>query len=413
MVVFLLSFALIAGDAAGQATDAAAGAALFQRSCASCHNVEGRAPALSTGVFAHGGEDAQIAQTIRTGVPGTQMPPFPALSPEAIAQLIAYIRSISPSTPRPAAAPTAVAPAPNLTFDRLRHASSEPQNWLTYWGDYQGTHYSAPRAVSTANVAPATGRVGEAVPGDSILEATPLVVDGVMYTSGAPPASSRRSTRDRPADLAISARAEGPQPERDQPLQPRRGDPREPAVRRHARRGAARARCAHRRAALGSADGGYDAGLQHHQPAAAVKDKIITGIAGGEFGDPRVHRCLRSGDRQAPVALLHDSRPGEFGHDTWKGDSWKNGGGGDVAARTYDPDLDTLYWAAGNPCPLYNGSVRAKATTCSPVRWSRSIRRPAAASGTTSSRRTTRTTGTRTRTWCWSIAMSAANRASC
>src|SRR6478672_2531405 len=100
---------------------AVAGAALFQRSCAACHNVEGRAPSLSTGVFAHGGEDAQIAQTIRTGVPGTQMPPFPALSPEAIAQLIAYIRGISPSTPRPAAAPTAVAPAPNLTFDRLRH----------------------------------------------------------------------------------------------------------------------------------------------------------------------------------------------------------------------------------------------------------------------------------------------------
>src|SRR6266480_1381153 len=73
----------------------AAGAALFQRSCASCHNVEGRAPSLATGVFAHGGEDAQIAQTIRAGVAGTQMPPFPSLSADEIRQLVAYIRSLS------------------------------------------------------------------------------------------------------------------------------------------------------------------------------------------------------------------------------------------------------------------------------------------------------------------------------
>src|ERR1700749_5150348 len=128
----VLALAAISG-AAPQDQPAAAGAALFQRSCASCHNVEGRAPSLSTGVFAHGGEDAQIAQTIRSGVPGTQMPAFPALSAETIAQLIAYIRSIAPATPRPPTAATAVAPAPDLTFDRIRHAAAEPQNWLTYW----------------------------------------------------------------------------------------------------------------------------------------------------------------------------------------------------------------------------------------------------------------------------------------
>src|SRR3954466_14251336 len=103
MIRALVCVALIGGAlAAVQEPPAAAGAALFQRSCASCHNVEGRAPALSTGVFAHGGEDAQIAQTIRSGVPGTQMPAFATLSPEAIAQLIAYIRSIAPSAPRAA-----------------------------------------------------------------------------------------------------------------------------------------------------------------------------------------------------------------------------------------------------------------------------------------------------------------------
>src|SRR5690349_2097246 len=110
----------------------AAGAALFQRSCASCHNVEGRAPSLATGNFAHGGADAQIAQTIRAGVAGTQMPPFPALSADEIRQLIAYIRSLSSTaaartaaTPPPT--PTLTAAASPLTFERLRNAATEPQ----------------------------------------------------------------------------------------------------------------------------------------------------------------------------------------------------------------------------------------------------------------------------------------------
>ena len=81
----------------GDSAAIAAGAALFARSCASCHNVENRAPSLATGVFARGGEDDQIAQTIRAGVPGTQMPAFPALRTEAVLQLVAYIRSLSKS----------------------------------------------------------------------------------------------------------------------------------------------------------------------------------------------------------------------------------------------------------------------------------------------------------------------------
>ena len=80
---------------AGDPAAIAAGAELFARSCASCHGVENRAPSLSTGAFARGGEDDQIAQSIRAGVPGTQMPAFPALRTDAVWQLVAYIRSLS------------------------------------------------------------------------------------------------------------------------------------------------------------------------------------------------------------------------------------------------------------------------------------------------------------------------------
>ena len=80
---------------AGNAAAIAAGAERYARSCATCHGVDNRAPSLATGVFARGGDDDQIARTIRAGVPGTQMPPFPALSADEVWQLVAYIKSVS------------------------------------------------------------------------------------------------------------------------------------------------------------------------------------------------------------------------------------------------------------------------------------------------------------------------------
>ncbi len=73
-----------------------------------------------------------------------------------------------------------------LSYDRLRNAQAEPQNWLTYWGDYRGRHFSALKEIGAANVRNLQARWAVQMPGDSILEAMPLVVDGIMYTSGMP-----------------------------------------------------------------------------------------------------------------------------------------------------------------------------------------------------------------------------------
>src|ERR1700730_12070577 len=58
----------------------AAGARLFQQTCASCHGDTARAPSLATGAFARGGQDREIFQNIRNGIPGTQMPRFSGFS---------------------------------------------------------------------------------------------------------------------------------------------------------------------------------------------------------------------------------------------------------------------------------------------------------------------------------------------
>ena len=356
--------ALVAGASAAllaqrDQSPAAAGAALFERSCASCHNVEGRAPSLSTGVFTHGGDEAQLAQTIRAGVPGTQMPAFPQLSPEAIVQLVAYIRSRVPSA-SPAAVPAAtpIAGGAGLTYERIRRSAAEPHNWLTYWGDYQGTHYSALPQITASNVGRLQAAWARQLPGSSVLEATPLVVDGVMYTSGPPGIV-----------VALDA-ATGRQIWRYQrPQKSRNPNEINPFNRGVAILG--------NRLFVGTLDAALLAldlrtgallweiqmadpmqGFSITSPPLPVKDMIVAGIAGGEFG---IRGFIDAYDPATGARLWRFSAIpglGEYGHDTWAGDSWKLGCGATWLPGSYDPDLDLIYWAAGNPCPLYNGSAR-------------------------------------------------------
>ena len=72
------------------------GAILFRQECVMCHGVGGRGgvrgPDLTKGTWAHGGSDAELARTIRNGVPGTTMPAN-ELKENEIWQIIAYLRT--------------------------------------------------------------------------------------------------------------------------------------------------------------------------------------------------------------------------------------------------------------------------------------------------------------------------------
>jgi quinohemoprotein ethanol dehydrogenase len=67
---------------------------------------------------------------------------------------------------------------------RLLSAAQHPQQWLTTGGDFGKTHYSGLTAINTSTVS-RLGLAWEYQTGtDRGLEATPVVVDGMMYTSG-------------------------------------------------------------------------------------------------------------------------------------------------------------------------------------------------------------------------------------
>ena len=73
-----------------------------------------------------------------------------------------------------------------VTYERLLNSDLEPQNWMHYWGNYQGTHYSALKQITKTNVANLQLQWSIELPGASALETEPLVIDGIMYTSGQP-----------------------------------------------------------------------------------------------------------------------------------------------------------------------------------------------------------------------------------
>src|SRR5690606_29209462 len=72
----------------------------------------------------------------------------------------------------------------DITRERLLNADSEPENWLTEGRDFGKSHYSPLDQINRENVS-RLGLAWEYRLGTKRgLEATPIVVDGIMYTSG-------------------------------------------------------------------------------------------------------------------------------------------------------------------------------------------------------------------------------------
>src|SRR5215831_6378654 len=74
-------------------SEAARGAALFQLRCADCHGVDAKGvhgPDLTV-LFANGATENRVFETIRRGVPGTEMPASNAPDDE-IRAIVAFLR---------------------------------------------------------------------------------------------------------------------------------------------------------------------------------------------------------------------------------------------------------------------------------------------------------------------------------
>lgn len=99
--------------------------------------------------------------------------------------------------------------------------------------------------------------------------------------------------------------------------------------------------------------GDYRQGMTITSAPLVVKDKVITGISGGEFG-VRGFITANNINTGEQVWRMYSTGPEEEvgfpgSVETWKGDEWKRGGGTTWGWYSYDPKMDLLYYGTGNP----------------------------------------------------------------
>lgn len=251
-------------------------------------------------------------------------------------------------------------PAAAVTGERIvRAPAAEPENWLTYYGGYAGQRYSALDQIDTRNVSRLREAWSKTWEIQAKFEATPLVVNGVMYlTTGG-------HTQVFALDAATGRELWKFSPPVNVDI---------PICCGHVNRGVA---IADGKVYVNTLDAvlyALDAGTgrvvwqrRYADPQEGysatvaplvVKDMVVTGISGGEYGIRGFIDAfdLRTGERRWRFWTIPG--PGEAGHDTWGSDAWQTGGGPTWITGTYDPELDLLYWGVGNPGPDFNGGVR-------------------------------------------------------
>lgn len=245
-----------------------------------------------------------------------------------------------------------------ITPERIRNAETEPQNWLTYSGNYQGHRYSPLAEINTTNVAQLKPIWVYQMRDPGKVEGTPLVVDGIIYLSEKPHVVTALDGRTgRPL---WTYRRTTPSDARGCCGIPNRGlavlgetlylttfDSHLVALDIHTGK---------LRWDVVVTD--YKLGYTMTAAPLAIKDKIIVGVGGGEYG---IRGFLDAYDAKTGKQLWRFwtvPAAGEAGNETWAGDSWKTGGAPTWVTGSYDPELNLIYWTTGNPAPDWNGDAR-------------------------------------------------------
>lgn len=365
------------------------GAQSFETRCAVCHGGDGngneRAPSIHN--FVASNSDEQIAVRIRKG--GQAMPPHEIADPE-MKDLLTFLHTLGPNnaaiqeqdkrgTAKMRDGRILEGTILNESnFDMqlatsdgkvhllvregstYRESSLQPKmDWPRYDGSYTSNRNSSLDQISTSNVQRLTLKWMFPIPGAPRLEATPVVVDGVMYVTAVNAAYALDATTGR--KLWVYGRAVTP-------------------------------------GLLGEASGGANRGVaidgdrlfmltdnahlialnknngkllwdiamtdwpksQYSATGAplVIGDLVVAGVAGGEEGTRGFVAAFYASTGEPAWRFWTIPEPGEKLSETWIGSALEHGCGATWMSGSYDPNLDLLYWSVGNPCPDYNGEDR-------------------------------------------------------
>ena len=245
-----------------------------------------------------------------------------------------------------------------VTWERLVNAAEEPQNWLMYSGPVDSKRHSRRDQVHNRNVNRLELKWTHQLSALDRAETTPLVVDGVMFITEAPSnvlavdaATGRpywRYEHELPEDLRICCG-------RNNRGVAILGDTLYMSTL-DAHLAAIDARTGNLLWAAEAAD--YRSGYSKTAAPLIVKDKVVTGIAGGEFGIRGFLDAYNASTGTRDWRTYTIPSPDHPDNQSWSGDSWRTGGSPTWITGSYDPELDLVYWGTGNPGPDYNGDVR-------------------------------------------------------
>ena len=245
--------------------------------------------------------------------------------------------------------------SPAVSYERMRNAAAEPQNWLTYSGTYHSQRYSQLRQITPANVKGLEQKWTYQAAVMGPWQTTPLVVDGVMYVT------------QRPNDVVALDAKTG----RTFWVYQHIPSPDQKACCGSNNRGLAilgdtlfLATLDARLVALNANSGrpiwdvvvgDIDAAYSMTLAPLVVKDKVIVGVGGGEYG---IRGYIAAYDVESGTEAWRFHTipgPGEAGHETWEPcppnpetycdpNAWEHGGGSVWVTGSYDAELNLTYW---------------------------------------------------------------------
>ena len=366
------------------------GRQLYETRCARCHGGDGTGGESGPNILQRIDDrsDEELAAFLKTGRPSNGMPAFDLPAPEMQA-LVAHLRTLVPFSRgvRPAAVRRMVTTTDGRTIEGrvlnegfsdlqlrtddnhihlLRKASggryrvvTSQRDWPTYHGDPGGNRYTTLAQIDRRNVARLAPKWVFPLPNvTSLVETTPLVVDGVMYVSSANEAwaldggSGRQVWHyQRPRTAGIAGNAA-------------QGFNRGVAVsgdRLFMLTDNAHVIALNRMTGELLWDTPMADWHQNYNATAAplvAGNFVISGTAGGDEGVRGFVAAYDTATGKEAWRVWTVPNPGEPGSDTWQGRQTEHRGGASWMTGTYDPQLDLVYWPTGNPGLDYYGNDR-------------------------------------------------------
>ena len=358
----------------------------FERNCGGCHGGDGTGGEMGPNIVnrLNNMSPEQLDAILANGRPDRGMPGFPNIQGEEKTRLVTFLRTLRP---RRRAAPvrrevtlTSGTKLAGLVLNEspldlqlrtddqkvhlLRPATggyrevTSQTDWTTYNGDVKGNRYSQLGQITKQNVTRLAPKWVFPLEGVTRAQTTPVVVQGIMYvTSG-----NECWALDAGAGREIWHFQR----------------PRTKALVGNAAQGFNRGVAAAGDKVLMVTDNAHLLALnrftgelvwetemadwhKNYNATSApliVGNLAITGTAGGEQGARGFIAAYDVQTGKENWRFWTVPLPGEPGSETWKGKAIEHPSGVAWLTGSYDPDLDTLYWATGNPGPDYNGEER-------------------------------------------------------